>query len=102
MSQTMSHSSALDNRHSAAMKQEEVEKEQNETMDETVEVPPDKFAQGPNNGSSKIQEMDETEQNGKIDEEMEQELDGMEQGQKDISSKKENPPDIYKSCYNEL
>lgn len=62
MSQTMSNSSALDNGHSAAMKQKEDEKEQNETLDGTVEVPPDRIVQGPNNGSTKIQERDETEQ----------------------------------------
>ena len=86
MSQTTSHSYAGDSGPSASKIQEGDETEQNKTMDEAVELPPNGMEQGPNNVSSTKQEGDETVQNETLEESMEQELDGMKQGPNSVSS----------------
>ena len=83
MSETMSNSNAVENEPPDTETQESNETEQNETINETVELPSDRMEQGPNNAASMEQgpnnvsstkhEGDETEQN---DEVIELEVDG--------------------------
>ena len=92
MSQTLTSSNAADNGLSASKTQECDEIKRSETMDESVELPPDRMEQGPNNVSNMKQEEDERQQNKTMDEAMELELDGVEQGPNYVSSKEQDPP----------